>query len=121
MPDPVVWFNPSCSKSRTAQGILSDRGIDATYLDYLHDPPAVEELQRVLGMLGATDPRAIARTGEPLWRELGLDDATGDEIVAALAAHPSLIERPIVIVGDRAVVARPPERVLEVLGDAPRG
>ena len=118
MPDPVVWFNPSCSKCRTAQGILTDHGIDATYLDYLHQPPAVEELRRVLEMLGATDPRAIARTGEPLWRELQLDGATGDEIIAALAAHPGLIERPIVIVGDRAVVARPPERVLEVIGNA---
>lgn len=121
MHDPVVWINPSCSKCRTAQGILTDNGIDATYLDYLHDPPAVQELQRVLEMLGATDPRALARTGEPLWRELRLDDASGDDILAALAAHPILIERPIVIVGDRAVVARPPERVLDLIGDAPPG
>ena len=121
MPDPVVWFNAACSKCRTAQGILAEHDIEATYLDYLNDPPAVEELKRVLSMLSTTDPRAIARTGEPLWRELQLDDATADETVAALAAHPSLTERPIVIVGDRAVVARPPERLLQVIGEALRG
>lgn len=119
MPDPVVWFNPACSKCRTAQGILSDRGVDVTYVDYLREPPTLDQLRRVLSMLGTTDPRAIARTAEPLWAELGLDDATPDQIVVALAAHPSLIERPIVIVGDRAVVARPPERVLGLIGDAP--
>ncbi len=118
MPDPVVWFNPGCSKCRTAQGILTDHGVEATYLDYLGEPPTVEELRRVMSMLGTTDPRAIARTREPLWDELRLDEATPAEIITALAAHPALIERPIVIVGDRAVVARPPERVLDLIGDA---
>ena len=65
MPDPVVWFNPACSKCRTAQVILTDHGIAATYLDYLHQPPAAEELQRVLEMLGATDPRAICSPSAP--------------------------------------------------------
>jgi arsenate reductase len=121
MPEPVVWFNPSCSKCPTAQGILTDHGIAATYLDYQREPPTTAELLRVMEMLGTIDPRTIARTGESLWRDLRLDDATDEEVLAALAAHPSLIERPIVIVGDRAVVARPPERVLEVIGDATAG
>lgn len=117
MSDPVVWFNPNCSKCRTAKGILAERGVDATYVDYQLEPPTVGELRRVLSMLGATDPRAMARTGEELWGELGLDEATDDEVLAALAAHPRLIERPIVIAGERAVVARPPERVFELIGD----
>jgi arsenate reductase (glutaredoxin) len=111
----TVWFNPSCSKCRTAQGILAERGVDADYVHYLTDTPSRDELERVLRLVGSDDPRAIARTGEALWSELGLDGASRDEILAALTANPILIERPIVIVGDRAVVARPPERVLELL------
>jgi arsenate reductase len=117
----TVWFNPSCSKCRTAQGILAERGVDATYLQYLKDTPSVAELRRVLAMLGADDPRAIARTGEAVWSELGLDAASDDEVLDAMVTHPILIERPIVIVGDRAVVARPPERVLELLPDSEAG
>ncbi|MGE3447782.1 MAG: ArsC/Spx/MgsR family protein [Microbacteriaceae bacterium] len=119
MSDPVVWFNPACSKCRTAQGILTEHGADATYLDYLHHPPTRSELRRVLSMIGTDDARTIARIHEPLWAELRLDEVSNDEILAALAEHPALIERPIVIVGDRAVLARPPERVLELLGDPP--
>jgi len=115
MSDPTVWFNPSCSKCRTTQGILAERGVEANYLEYLREPPSIDELRRVLTMLGTDDPRAICRTGEAKWAELGLDTATDYEVLAALAANPALIERPIVIVGDRAVVARPPERVLELL------
>ena len=93
--------------------------MDATYLDYQAEPPTVDELRRVLGMLGTDDARTIARTGEALWAELGLDDADDDAVLAALAANPALIERPIVIVDDRAVVARPPDRIYELIGDAP--
>jgi len=117
MSEPTVWFNVSCSKCRTTQGLLADRGIDATYLDYLRDPPSRRDLDRVLDLLGTTDPRAIARTGEPLWAELGLDAVPDEDILEAMHRHPILIERPIVIVGDRAVVARPPERVLELLAE----
>lgn len=117
MPEPVVWFNALCSKCRTTQSILAERGVEASYLNYLDTPPDATEIRRVLTMLGTNDPRAMTRTGETLWAELGLDDATDDEIVDALSTHPRLIERPIVIVGDRAVVARPPERVLEILDD----
>jgi arsenate reductase (glutaredoxin) len=117
MTTPTVWFNAACSKCRTTQGILSERGIDATYVHYLRDTPPRAELERVLRLMGTDDPRTIARTSEPQWRELDLDTKTGDEILDAMVANPILIERPIVIVGDRAVVARPPERVLEILGE----
>ena len=118
MTEPTVWFNAGCSKCRTTHSILSERGISATYVNYLDDTPSRDELERVLSMLRSDDPRTMARTSEPIWSELALDDASGDEILDAMIAHPILIERPIVIVGDRAVIARPPERVLALL-DAP--
>ena len=113
----TVWFNPSCSKCRTAQALLAERGVEATYVEYLQSAPTTAELRRVLAMLGADDPRTIARVNDPLWAELGLDAVPGDRILEALHEHPILIERPIVIIGDRAVVARPPERALELLDE----
>ena len=115
-----VYFNPSCSKCRGAQDLLTDRGVDANYVRYLDDVPARDELERVMGLLGIDDPRDMMRTGEPVYRELALGEATvsRDELLDAMTAHPILIERPIVIAGDRAVIARPPERLLELLGDS---
>ena len=113
--DVSVFFNPKCSKCRTARGLLEERGIDAELVEYLDDPPTRVELERVLRLLGTDDPRAITRTGEDRYRELGLDEAHREALLDALVANPVLIERPIVVVGDRAVVARPPERLLELL------
>lgn len=117
MDEPTVWFNPACSKCRTTQGLLTERGVDVNYVEYLAQAPEPAELRRVLAFLGTSDPRAISRTTEPLWSELGLDDASDDAVLEALHQHPILIERPIVIIGDRAVIARPPERVLDLLDD----
>lgn len=114
--DVQVFFNPSCSKCRTVTGLLEERGIDAELIEYLDTPPTRSELERVLRLLGTDDPRSITRTGEDLYRELGLDGADREELLGALTANPSLIERPIVVIGDRAVVARPPERLLDLLG-----
>jgi arsenate reductase len=113
--DVTVWFNPRCSKCRTAQGILEERGVEADYVRYLDSAPSRDELERVLGLLGTDDPTAIARRGEDRWKELGLDGKSRGEVLDAMAANPILIERPIVIRGDRAVVARPPEKVLDLL------
>jgi arsenate reductase len=112
-----VYFNAACSKCRAARDILSGRGIDATYREYLKDAPSRAELERVLSLLGADDPRVMMRTKDALYTELGLADPsrTKDELLDALARHPALLERPIVIVGDRAVVARPPEKLVERL------
>lgn len=115
MADVTVWFNPSCSKCRTTQGILQEHGVDADYVRYLESTPTRDELVRVLGLLGTSDPRAIVRTGEAVWKELALDDASDDDVLDALVANPILIERPIVIRGDRAVIGRPPENVLDLL------
>jgi arsenate reductase len=115
MADVTLWHNPRCSKSRAAQAILDERGIDATVVRYLDEAPSRAELERVLGLLGTDDPTAIARRGEDRWKELGLDGADRDAVLDAMAANPILIERPIVIRGDRAVVGRPPEKILELL------
>jgi arsenate reductase len=109
-----VFFNPNCSNCRTAQGILEERGIDAEYVRYLDHAPSRADLEDVLAKLGTDDPREIVRTKEPVYAELGLDDADRDQLLDAMAANPILIQRPIVIHGDRAVVARPPERLLDL-------
>ena len=111
----TVWFNGACSKCRTTQGILAERGVDADYVKYLEQAPSKDDLCRVISLLGADGPRAIARTGESVWKELGLADASDEEILDAMVANPILIERPIVIRGDRAVIGRPPVNVLDLL------
>jgi arsenate reductase len=113
--DLTVWFNPACSKCRTVQGILAERGIEADYVRYLEQTPSRGDIEAVLSMLGTDDPRAIMRTGEAVYTELDLASAGRDELLDAMVANPILIERPIVIRGDRAVVARPPENVLDLL------
>jgi arsenate reductase len=116
MSDVTVYYNPSCSKCRASKQLLEDQGVDAAYLRYLDDAPSRAELERVMGLLGIEDPRAMMRTGEARYKELGLAGVTDrGELLDATAANPILIERPIVIRGDRAVIARPPERLLELL------
>jgi len=110
-----VYFNPRCSKCQDARGLLEGKGVDADYVRYLEDTPSRVELERVMGLLGLDDPRAMMRTGEPRYRELGLDGADREGLLDAMAANPVLIERPIVIRGDRAVIARPPDKLLDLL------
>ncbi len=110
-----IYFNPGCSKCRSAQSILDKHGVEADVVRYLDSPPTVTDLERLMGLLGIDDPREMMRTGEPDYAELGLALASGDELLEAIALHPILLERPIFIVGNRAVIARPPERLLELL------
>lgn len=120
MDEPVtIWHNPRCSKSRGAMDILAELGVECGVRRYLDAPPSRAEIEDVLRRLGTDDPRAIIRTGETLYRALDLDTADRDALLDALANHPPLLERPIVIVGDRAVVGRPPERVHELFGSGP--
>lgn len=111
----VIWYNPRCSKCRGAEELLAAQGVSSRQLRYLDDPPPREEIVRVLGLLGTTEPRAMMRTKEPRYAELGLAQADHDRLLDAMAAYPELIERPIVIHADRAVVARPPELLLSLL------
>jgi arsenate reductase (glutaredoxin) len=115
--DLTIWFNPSCSKCRAARELVDGCGVTAAYVEYLDDVPSRRELEHVLEMLGSDDPLVITRTGEARFVELGLAGADRDTLLDALVANPILIERPIAIRGGRAVIARPPEKLLELLGD----
>lgn len=110
-----LYVNPRCSKCRTALALLDERGVQAEQVAYLDDPPTAVDLQRLMRQLGIEDPRQMMRTGEATYAELGLADQSGQALIEAIARHPILLERPIFVVGDRAVIARPPERLLELL------
>ncbi|MBD9397242.1 arsenate reductase (glutaredoxin) [Pseudomonas sp. PDM11] len=116
MTDLTLYHNPRCSKSRAALQLLEERGLQPTVVLYLDTPPSAAQLREVLNKLGMP-ARQLLRSGEDEYRELNLADSTLDEdaLIAAMAAHPRLIERPILITGDRAVVGRPPENILELL------
>ena len=114
----VIYHNPRCSKSRAALALLRDRGVEPEIVEYLKTPLDSDSLRDLLGSLGM-GARDLIRSGEASYRELGLSDSDTpeDELVAAIAANPILMQRPIVRRGDRAVVGRPPERVAELLDD----
>ena len=113
--EPQLYVNDECSKCRSALGILDERGVEAEHVRYLEEPPTIADLQRLMAMLAIEDPRQMMRTGEPVYAELALENATPEQLLDAITTHPILLERPIFVVGDRAVIARPPERLLELL------
>jgi arsenate reductase len=111
----TYWHNPRCSKSRQGLALLEERGAAVTVRRYLEDAPSVAELRAVLVRLGL-DPIGMMRTGEARFRELGLSrESEPETLIAAMAGNPILIERPIAIVGTRAVIGRPPEALLTLL------
>ena len=116
MTDLTLYHNPRCSKSRSALQILEERGLTPTIVRYLETPPSADELTALLHKLDMP-ARSLLRTGEEEYKALNLADATLTEqqLIDAMVASPKLIERPILIAGDRAIVGRPPERVLEIL------
>ena len=111
-----LYHNTRCSKSRGALELLAARGIEPELVYYLETPPSPAELRELLGKLGI-GARGLLRSGEPEYAELGLNDPSlpDEALVAAMAEYPRLIERPVFVNGDRAVIGRPPERVLEIL------
>ena len=115
--DVTIYHNPRCSKSRTAKEILAQRGVEARVVEYLKDGPTRPEIEHLMVLLGITDPRLMMRVKDDAFRELALAEASDDELIDAMVAHPILIERPIVVRGNRAVIGRPPERVAELLDD----
>lgn len=112
----VIYHNPRCSKSRQTLELLREKGIEPRIVEYLKTPPDEKEIARLLKLLGRS-PRELMRRKEAEYRELGLDDPSLDEaaLIRALHEHPRLIERPIVVRGNRAAIGRPPEQVLEIL------
>jgi arsenate reductase len=115
MANVTIWHNPRCSKSRQTLELLRERGIEPTIVEYLKTPPTEAELTHALADLGMK-PRDLIRKREAAYRELGLDDESLSEaeLVSAMAKHPVLIERPVVFVGRRAAIGRPPDSVLEL-------
>lgn len=116
MTELILYHNPRCSKSRGALELLEARGLTPTVVRYVETPPSAAELQALLAKLGF-NARQLLRTGEDEYKTLNLADATLTEaqLIEAMASHPKLIERPILVAGDKAVVGRPPETVLEIL------
>ncbi len=110
-----IYFNPACSKCRSAQAILDAHAIEADEVRYLDVPPTPSDLRRLMQLLAIVDPRLMMRTGEAVYAELALDEKEPAELLDAIAAHPILLERPIFVHEDRAVIGRPPERILELL------
>jgi arsenate reductase len=111
----VFLHNPRCSKSRAALEFVREAGVELPVREYLKVPPSIEELRHIVQLLGVR-PIDIVRRGEEIFKTLGLSDATSDEdVLRAMAEHPILIERPIVVRNGRAVVGRPPESVREIL------
>jgi arsenate reductase len=112
----TIYHNPRCSKSRQALALLQEHKVPLRIVEYLKEPPTRAELAGLRRKLGLP-PAQWIRKGEAEFKAAKLDaDSPEDKLLDAMAKHPILIERPIVVRGDRAVVGRPPERVLELLG-----
>lgn len=112
----VVYHNPRCSKSRATLELIRSRGVEPRVIEYLKTPPDARELDRILRLLNM-EPRELMRRKEAEYAESGLDDPglTRETLIRAMVQRPILIERPIVVHGERAALGRPPEQVLEVL------
>ena len=114
-PEIVIYHNARCSKSRSACEIVAGRGIEARIVEYLKTPPSRDELRAVLQKLGTKASELVRRGEEEYKQHYAGRTLTEDEWLDALIEHPILIERPIVVRGDRAVIGRPAEKVMEFL------
>ncbi len=112
----TIYHNPRCSKSRQTLALLEDRGVAPQIVHYLDSPPDAATLERILSQLGI-GARDLMRRKEAPYKELGLagPELGEDELIRAMVENPILIERPIVVAGDRAALGRPPEAVLDIL------
>jgi len=111
----TIYHNPRCSKSRQTLALLQEHGVQPEIIEYLKTPPSESELDRILHMLGK-EPRELMRSGEEEFKAHIKDKSLSrNASIALMVAYPKMIERPIVINGDRAAVGRPPESVLNIL------
>ena len=112
----TIYHNPRCSKSRQTLELLRENGIEPEIIEYLKTPPSASELDGVLKKLGL-EPRDLMRRKENAYKAAGLGDPALNRaaLIAAMTEHPVLIERPIVVKGDKAVLGRPPENALELI------
>ena len=110
----TIYHNPRCSKSRQTLALLQHKGISPEVVLYLDTPPDEAHIRELLSKLGL-EASALVRRGEDAYKSSGLGrDSSADELIAAMAKHPKLIERPVVVCGERAVLGRPPENILEL-------
>ena len=110
----TIWHNPRCSKSRATLALITDAGITPQIRLYQDDAPTTDEIRAVLAVLDVP-ASALVRKGEAIYKELNLKDAGEDALIDAMAAHPRLIERPVVLANNKAALGRPPESVLDIL------
>ena len=110
----TIYHNPRCSKSRGALALLREHGVEPEIIEYLKTPPDRETLARLLALLGCR-PHDVMRRKEAAYRDHAVARLDDDGQLTALTEHPVLLERPIIVSGSRAVIGRPPERVLELL------
>lgn len=111
----TIWHNPKCSKSREALALLNDASLETTVLKYLETAPSRSEIVALLGKLGIS-ARELMRTKEELYKELGLAKVNDENaLIDALVNYPKLIERPILIQGNQAIIGRPVDKVVEFL------
>lgn len=110
----VIYHNPRCSKSRQTLALIEEKGVPHRVVEYLNEPPSAKELKRILGLLGMTAAEIVRRKEAA---EAGIDYKNLPEaaLIEVIAKNPIVIERPIVVSGDRAVLGRPPENVLELI------
>jgi arsenate reductase len=112
----TIYHNPRCSKSRQTLQLLQEKGIEPAVTLYLEAPPDAATVKDLLAKLGFKSARELMRTKEAVYKERGLKDVTDEAaLIQAMADHPILIERPIVVAGDKARLGRPPEAVLEIV------
>ncbi len=112
----TIYHNPRCSKSRQTLALIEEQGITPTIVQYLDTPPTVDVLAELLDKLGMS-PRDIIRKGEDAYKENNVSntDLSDEELIALMVEYPKLIERPIVVKGNKAILGRPPENVLSLL------
>jgi len=112
----TIYHNPRCSKSRQTLALLEEKGVAPDIVEYLKTPPSAAELKAILKKLGLK-PQEIVRTTDARYAELGLKEraVSEDDLIALMAENPVLIERPIVVYGNKAAIGRPPETVLAIL------
>ncbi|GAB5450712.1 MAG: arsenate reductase (glutaredoxin) [Halioglobus sp.] len=115
MADVTIYHNPRCSKSRNTLALLEENGVTPEVVLYLDTQPDAAEIRSLLKKLGIA-AHELVRRGEDEFKASGLSaDSSENDIIAAMAAHPRLIERPVVVKGNRAVLGRPPENVLDLI------
>lgn len=116
MAELTIYHNPRCTKSRATLDLLRKHGFEPRIVQYLETPPSAKEIGKLLRLL-ALEPRDVIRKEEDEYAALGLANPklTRAELIDAIAAHPKLLQRPIVVAGDKAAIGRPPEAVLAIL------